>query len=333
MNKFYKLVLVLLPLGVLAQPTITDSWQPSVGDSYNFTNIGNTFNYPTPGANQMWDYSNISLTNATTQYFIDPASTPNAADYPNSNIVFTNDPAAGPYVYYETTASEFLDWGLVAGASDVTYTNPLTYMPFPFTFGDTGSDMASGTTFGGQGTRQTTSTYEGIGYGALILPIVTLSDILCVKITTDVTDSFGGTSSNSTTISYIFISANESYIIFSLNEVTQQGQTTKYGFLKSNYLGLNDEISSEEISTTVYPNPVNKGDNFNISIESKESKTININVIDVTGKVVNSIGSKSLAKGKNTISVKSDELEAGIYFVKIATDNNEFTSTVKMIVK
>lgn len=98
-------------------------------------------------------------------------------------------------------------------------------------------------------------------------------------------------------------------------------------------VGLDNESTAGEISTTVYPNPVNKGDDFNISIDSKESRDVNINVIDVTGKVVNALGSKTLTTGSNNISVESDRLEAGIYFVKISADNNEFPSTVKMIVK
>ncbi|MEX2485489.1 MAG: T9SS type A sorting domain-containing protein [Brumimicrobium sp.] len=333
MNKFYKLVIALLPIGLMAQPTIDDSWQPAVGDSYNMTMVDGTFNFPTAGANQTWDYSNISLGTNSTVEFVDPATTPYAADFPNSNVALY-DMAAGAYIYYETTTTEFLDWGLSTSQSNVIYSDPLTYITFPITYGDNSSDNASGTIASGMGTRSTTGTIEGYGYGQLILPNITLNDILCVKFVQDITDDYGGgNTSNSSTESYIFISSNESYIIFSLNEVTQPGQTVKYGMSKANYVGLNDEANAGDIKTSVFPNPVNRGDDFNISIELKETKSIDIQIIDVAGKTVNTIGSQSLSAGTNNIAIESNGLESGIYFVNINTNNGEHSSTVKMIVQ
>ena len=333
MNKFYKLALALLPIGAIAQPTITDSWQPSVGETYDFVSVDQNFTFPSAGANQTWDYSNINLGSSLVHDFIDASTTPYGSNFPNANMAYS--PAgSGAYIYYETTPSAFLDWGLQTAQSDVTYTDPLSYISFPVTYGDTDSDNAAGTIVGGMGTRSTTVNMEGYGYGSLTLPTGTLNNILCVEVTQDITDDYGsGVTQSSSSVSYLFVSTSEKYIIFSLNELVQQGSSNKYGFVKSDYVGLSNETATGEISTTVYPNPVNKGDDFVINIESNESRNVNISVIDVTGKVVNSIGSKTLTTGSNNVSVESDRLEAGIYFVKISADNNEFSSTVKMIVK
>lgn len=332
MNKFYKLALALLPIGAIAQPTITDSWQPGVGETYNFVMVDQNFTFPTAGANQTWDYSNINLGSSLVHDFIDASTTPYAANFPNADMAYS--PAgSGSYIYYEATATAFNDWGLQNAQTDVTYSNPLSYLIFPITYGDIETDNASGTIVGGMGTRTTDLEMEGYGYGSLTLPTGTLNNILCVKVTQDITDDYGSIDQSSSSVSYIFVSTSEKYIIFSLNELVQPTQTNRYGFVKSNYVGLNDETAAGEISTSVYPNPVNKGENFNISIDSKESRTVNINVVDVTGKVVNAIGSKSLTTGSNNVSVESDALDAGIYFVNISTDNNAFNSTVKMIVK
>jgi hypothetical protein len=178
---------------------------------------------------------------------------------------------------------------------------------------------------------------EGYGYGDLILPNETLNNILCVKVVAMHTDTYGSTVDEMLVIEYLFLSPdipNRILSLISFEDITGGGgNELKYGHIMSNYVGLKDEVNSHDVATKVFPNPVNKGEDFNISIESKESRNVNVNVIDVTGKVVNSIGSKSLSIGTNTISVESDRLEAGIYFVKISATNNEFSSTVKMIVK
>lgn len=331
MNKFYKLVIVLLPIGLMAQPTIDDSWQPAVGDAFDLTMTDGTFTFPTAGANQTWDYSNLNLGATSTASFVDPSTTPYASDFPNSNLALY-DATASSYLFYETSTTEFSDWGLANAQTNVIYSDPLVYMSFPISYGDNVSDNATGTIANGMGTRTTTGTLEGYGYGDLILPNGTVNNVLCVKFVQDVTDDYGGgTTTNSTTESYLFVSPNETYTILSLNEVVQSGQSTKYGLAKANYVGLENELNSRDISTKVFPNPINKGEEFNLNIEIQETKNVNINVLDITGKKVKTIGSRLLTSGSNDLNVDSDGLETGIYFVNISSGDH--SSTVKIIVK
>lgn len=333
MNKLYYFILTVLPLELIAQPIIDDTWQPSIGDSYALGVLDDAFDFPTAGANQTWDYSAINLIANTSADFVDATTTPYASDFPNSNIAM-NDGVSTAYIYYETSTTEFLDWGLATPQSSSIYSDPLVHLPFPITYGDNVSDNATGTLYGGTVTRTVTTTIEGYGYGNLILPGTTLNNILCVKLQQDAIDDLGGGNVLTTSIeSYLFLSPNESYTVLWLNEHIDPTGTTRHGYIKSAYVGLQEEVNKGDLVTTVFPNPIQEGEEANLRLQVKEAKIVNIKLIDITGKTVKNIGSTQLSTGENTILIETESLEAGIYFIQTSTSNGEHRSTKKLVVK
>ena len=332
MSKIYYLIITILPFGLMAQPIIDNTWQPSIGASYALGVLDDAFNFPTGGANQTWDYSTLNLIASTSADFVDATTTPYAGDFPNANIAM-NDGVSTAYIYYQTSATEFLDWGLANPGGNSIYSDPLVHLPFPITYGDIVMDTATGTLSPGAGSRTVTTTIEGYGYGDLILPGNTLNNILCVKLVQNSVDDFGGGPLTADIESYLFLSPNEAYTVLWLNEHISQNGTVRYGYVKSAHVGLTDEVNTGDITTTVFPNPIIQGESVNLKIQVKEPKMVDIKIIDITGKVVKNINSKQLSTGENNIRIDSEGLETGIYFIRTSTNDGEYRSTEKMVIK
>lgn len=91
----------------------------------------------------------------------------------------------------------------------------------------------------------------------------------------------------------------------------------------------NYEINSQhsDLNCRIYPNP--SSNIFTLEFDLSETKTISVLIIDVTGREVMSINAKSFSAGKNKINFNLSELNNGVYFCKIKSDEN--LQTVKLI--
>lgn len=88
-------------------------------------------------------------------------------------------------------------------------------------------------------------------------------------------------------------------------------------------------VDEEEIPIyfTVYPNPTK--DDLTIRFSTKSASTTNINVIDITGKVLKVI-QLGETNGETQIKIELDELTTGVYFVELSTDHG---TQIKKFVK
>ena len=77
-----------------------------------------------------------------------------------------------------------------------------------------------------------------------------------------------------------------------------------------------EEISETEIS--IFPNP--SRDYVNLSIDSKNSKEVNIEIYNNTGKVVYN-KSRNLTAGSNNIKMELNDLISGLYYVNVIIEN------------
>ena len=71
--------------------------------------------------------------------------------------------------------------------------------------------------------------------------------------------------------------------------------------------------NNQNTSFTIYPNPVNE-----ILYISNAEKIQNISIIDVTGSLVHYDQNES-----DLMSIHTDKLESGLYFIRIETKNNQ----------
>ncbi|MES2761972.1 MAG: T9SS type A sorting domain-containing protein [Bacteroidota bacterium] len=92
---------------------------------------------------------------------------------------------------------------------------------------------------------------------------------------------------------------------------------------------LNDLLSSVEekalldnSDVVLYPNPASH--NLSIAINSKENSKGQVNILDISGKVISS-QNITLETGKNVMSQNTTELPSGIYFVQVKCNSSFIT--------
>jgi len=90
-----------------------------------------------------------------------------------------------------------------------------------------------------------------------------------------------------------------------------------------NALSYNNSTFNSSIS--VYPNPANNV--LNLSIESVCNSKANINLIDISGKVVFAFN-KEITEGSNIVSLNTDNLQNGLYILKVKNGTTIYNEKV-----
>ena len=88
----------------------------------------------------------------------------------------------------------------------------------------------------------------------------------------------------------------------------------------------NEESTSIINSVKIAPNPAT--DNFNISFDMNEEEDIDIKLYNSIGQEVKVIINEAKAKGKHTENVSISDLDAGIYYVRIASGSEYKTEKI-----
>jgi PKD repeat protein len=91
--------------------------------------------------------------------------------------------------------------------------------------------------------------------------------------------------------------------------------------------GINDFESNHGFS--IYPNPIDE--NSVVELTLTENQRIDIKVLDVLGREINTIYSGDMSEGEHLFAVDQSKLSSGVYFVRVSLDGRAFTQ--KMIVK
>jgi hypothetical protein len=163
----------ILALALLhAQPTILITSAPAPG----FTApVNELFGLPLweSGPDRIWDFSTAVVTNTRQLQLAQPSFAPGASNFPFATVVAFADNMP-PYTYSRVTNGQLRTVGVMTTAPRV-YSDPLVTMVFPCTYNTTWTDSYAFP--GEQGTR----TYIADGYGTLIGPAGSLSDVLKVR--------------------------------------------------------------------------------------------------------------------------------------------------------
>jgi hypothetical protein len=89
------------------------------------------------------------------------------------------------------------------------------------------------------------------------------------------------------------------------------------------------EITSDYFKFNVAPNPAQERTNINLNM--LQSGNAEISLLDVTGKVISNINKGFYSEGEHNIEVNTQELNSGVYFVKMKMDNGA-QQTVKLFI-
>ena len=319
----YLLSLSILPVALSAQPVMTQNEYYNVGQVIQMVNCDpSTAPAGDTGSNITWDFSGLTqlggITTATILH--DTSSVFTTSDLmevmPNGSVVFL-----------QQSSSQSTQNGVYDTNSHITtyYTNYNT-AERPFTFGSYYFDSfrvnvpATGSYGGGW------IVESGDGYGTLILPGATYTNVLRVKKTQVERDTLGATVSLTATTSYLwFDTANRPPLlrIDSVEGVTTESQTVTY------------LLPSESVGNVKAPQS-----NFNGYFDNSEHLLVNgfeagkeyqVAVYNIIG---NKVFSETVAAtGSFERFDMSRQISPGIYVVSITMKNEPYGTSVFKVVK
>ncbi len=99
------------------------------------------------------------------------------------------------------------------------------------------------------------------------------------------------------------------------------------GVFEAGTLVAANEIK-EASAFDVFPNPVSKGNTLFIELTADEAVQGDVQLVNLSGQLVRELRGQKMAKGNNQFQLNTAELESGIYFVKIQTEEGLLTKKV-----
>jgi len=161
------------------------------------------------------------------------------------------------------------------------------------------------------------------GYGTLILPTGTFTNVLRVKIVEDYQDDVTGFPATEYD-SEIFMWYKQGYhnYLLSITQFDTYVVTQRYGSYLDEAAGIND--NNDRNKFTVYPNPANEI--LNLDLKDLSDKNILLEIFDIKGRT---IFEKCLNNDIHN-EVNISDIPEGIYMLKVSSEN--YNSTQKLII-
>ncbi len=358
-NRFYNVfigitMLVFLPNILFSQISVTsDDLLSLVGKNFTTeedTSISIQVNVGNSGANQIWDFTSMTIENPalSSNEFISATGTPFADDFPNANLVSkTNSSSEGYdfelYQYFNVTSNLFVNLGSGYFSASQPEFNSVTFYdddlaPLPMQYGSAWTSITSDTTSfdASSGSIYKDSTVNTVdAWGTVQLPS---GNYQCIRIRSDswtVTQlylpGFEFPPDTSKSISYTWIN-NEYYMVASTG--SQDGDTNPnftdasyFSRMASGTVDVDDErnLVPENYSLSQnYPNPFNPATQIKFSIP--EASRVNLQIFDITGKEIRTLVNKNFEAGNYSTewdgrNNSGEVVPSGVYFYRIMADN------------
>jgi hypothetical protein len=328
-NLIITYLLLFAAFGAFPQgPTLTSSNSaPQPGDSFTRYNADTTGVIPgNAGAGIIWNFSNLVAqnTNFTFNYVV-PSATPYGSLFPDATVSYSNDPSYG---YYKVTSSEYEIIGMSSSLNSWLYSNPEIMFSYPFSYGNNLVDSLFATSFylGINHYRIGTRTTVADGYGTLVLPSGTYTNLLRVKVIQNYSDS------SSTNVIHVYgvtyswydgVNKNPALTISTLSNTTGGNTTSSKSVTISSVVnGVADNNTRIE-AIVLYPNPSNN----KVSITLPDTWATIDNIISVhnTGGL---LISQQHVRNKS-IELDISTLPGGMYIINIT--NYKDTMVSKLI--
>lgn len=315
------IALFLCSASIIAQPSLTASnMNPSAGEMFTYYSSTNTASPGNAGANQTWNLTVLSSTASATSAFVSAASTPSGSSFPLATLSGTTSGSSN-YSYFTPGSTGYYNYGQVVNGVVMSYSDPETILSYPFNYNNTNTDgWACTFTNGSQIVRTGSTTITADGYGTLITPAGTYSNVMRVHFVQAYKDSSMGV--------IIFNYVNDEYMWYQpgIHQVlaytytfTINGSTggNLGGYMATTPTGLNN-FSPQIESLSLFPNPSTEA--VTLSFNGTEAVMAEIQVCSVTGQKLKSISGIEISPGKNNVKVSTDDLPEGIYFMQIYVD-------------
>ena len=328
MKKLYTFLITLLVVYQgHAQLTLTkNSHEPTIGDIAKQIEFDSTTALPkATGLNKTWDFSTLLLSQgatASTRTVVAASTVPSASLYPGATVV--EDDGAGNYVFYKSTNSptqRFETLGFGGGLASFNYTNAMTQMTWPMSYGGSFSDTYAGSfsVFIVSGKVSGSIVTNATGTGTLKLPGgLVFTNVLQLKSTiTSITTITSPTVTTETSIttSYIYFHASQKNPLLSISYNHGEEPTVSILLNQLVVTGLNDYTSEVEFS--IYPNPAKE--HISIELDNTQAEPCTVEIYAATGQLIK----KQEFGNQTTIqeNIPLTGLSGGIYLIKTRLGN------------
>jgi hypothetical protein len=311
-------------------------------------NIGDTIGVTS------WDFRTLRRDSSWSVLYVQPASTPYAANFTAANLAQKADitlniagfgvSAIGTaYEFYKLDGS-FVDFGikgsgtvggLITGTVDWTKIPGDTVYKFPMTLGTrwTSSDSAITAIFVPNFYNSHTSKYESWdivvdAYGPMTLPDSTIHDALRIRKTSRVPG---------TPVSYTFVSRDGAYVSLSAVDVSAPltgtipiTKNTTWGpavFTPATGISTTTEVPKAFSLEQNYPNPFNPATSIRYGLP--QQMHVSLDVYNLIGQKVATLVNGNQSAGFHEVHFNGANLPSGVYFYRITADN--YVKTLKMV--
>lgn len=331
MRKLYFFALCMaFAFAANAQITLTSADVGAVGTKFFMkidTSGGSGLVVGSGGTNQAWDFTMVSPGASDTVEFLDPATTPYGADFPNSNLcIFQSDANGYAYLVSDNSGLEIVGFAGDPANLGSTFVlpqeDPLRLANFPFTYGDSFQDTSivdgsyEFTAFPPADSARLRSTAHrnltADAWGELEFPGATYSTLRVKEVTTT-WDSiwahipFLGWNLISDTVytdsTFTWWANGEGYLICEIDYAG--GDISRVVYQNPNQVNIWSGPVYEHI---VYPIPANN----TLHIQQHTPKPLNIEVYALTGQLL----LQKKQDGRD-LDVDISELQEGNYIVRL----------------
>ncbi|MBL4716250.1 MAG: T9SS type A sorting domain-containing protein [Bacteroidia bacterium] len=311
-----------------AQITLTsDAHTPNVSSTYNYISASSpTFKFRQDGPNQTWNFSDTTGSTMTFDYL----SLSNASDpisFPLANLV---ESSTGGENYYANSSSELtLEGHYLALYYRIIYSDKREHLQFPFTYGDVINESYAGTVENIQASQ--TFNRNGLleikadGYGTLVLPYDTISNVLRIRSVYAYVDSMGSTfvgSYNDTIYTWYNANTNNFIASVTISYANSWLQIFAFTYLEEGaIIGISNYLDKDH-TITIYPNPAST--QVSIEIPVKDHSMYDIQIINNIGEVV----LEKYYEYNTKMELNIEKLNPGIYFITVRNSNSIATKRI-----
>jgi len=326
----------------LSQPTLTGpNTNPVIGETLGGVTTA-YFNPGSAGANQTWNFASLTSSGTSSVPIVSVGSTANGSSFPNATIALAS--SASSTSYYSTSASSFQYYGNYNGSTLQAYSNPEDLLRYPFTYGNSYSDpYTCDYTSSAPEYRKGTVTVRADGYGTLILPNGTFSNVLRVHMVESQVDSanLSGFISLGTYVrsEYAWYLTGNAWMIASCDSITintvlngtvgTPTYVTTGGYTSVIHAGI-EEADNLLQSMHLFPNPSHGVVTLQFNL-NKTSK-YEVKLFNYSGQQVGETFQEEGMEGSNLREINTADLSKGIYFVQV-TDEHSNVFSRKIVVQ
>lgn len=342
MKKIYTLALSLFAVASsFAQTTITYECNAlRAGDIRNLTQI----EYQAPGdggINQVWDFSQSKELKGMT---ISQAE--NRAITSNNNLNLIIDEGGVKNTLFEISKAKKMYWGLENENVKIQFNEPIIDLKFPFSYAEKIEGIMDGTyneSSGKVNPIKGTYTTQADAWGTLILPDGNVyQNVLRVKVEKLYAQTFQSANGKDeeykvSSIRYQYFAKGIRYPILIILETEIKSDCncacsskTKEAFYEAPAYFVNDIIAEkgdeaiESFEYNVAPNPFEN--DLRISFSLSKNAKIEINLVDMSGKVIKKVINEKMEKGDYIYNVNTTGIVAGNYVLQVKVDKKAYSN-------